>query len=85
MSCFTLKNTLFFLANRLMPMLHNRGNKQGQGPFPSSDTLIYPFSSCLTSKMLGSAFISVQYQYEAVLNRLLNIESRLRIYRALIL
>jgi len=43
----------------------------------------------------NSAFISIQYQYEAVLklilktililNRLLNIESRLRIYGALIL
>ena len=45
--------------------------------------------------MLSSAFISIQYQYEAVLklilktililNRLLNIKSRLGIYRALIL
>ena len=44
---------------------------------------------------IHSAFISIQYQYKAVLklilktililNRLLNIESRLRIYRALIL
>lgn len=34
------KNTLLFLANRPMPEMHNTGNKQGEGPFPSLDTLI---------------------------------------------
>ena len=42
------KNTLLFLANRLMPVVHNAGNKQGEGPFPSSDTLI-----CLVSRLFG--------------------------------
>lgn len=40
------KNTLSFLANLLIPVIHNIGNKQGESPFPSSDTLI-----CLISRL----------------------------------